>query len=126
MEESTDYVDCYALFRKLLRNGKLNVIITKHAIERLRERRLDYSWREDKEQLIDIIRNILRSGKYKVLVDRIIVWTKRYVLICTLNKLEELVVLTILSKHNLSEKFTQKLKGGIYVKWRSINLRSTH
>lgn len=124
MEESSDYIDCYALFRRLVKRGELTAVITKHAIERLRERRLDYPWRERKDQLIDIIRNILRSGKYKILVNRVIIWTRRYTLICALNESGELVILTVISRRDLSEKLVQKLKGGFHVKWKNINIRS--
>lgn len=119
-EECSDYVDIMTLWPKIVRGGTLNFSLTTHSIKRLSERKLRRYKKEGVSVISNTIMNVLRDGKYKVLADKVLVWTRSYTLVCTLDRHRKLVVKTVLSTRGLEGKVRNLLHGGRRVKWKSI------
>ena len=109
--------------RRIIEGGRVEVVVTKHAVERLIERRLGSSWRTDLTSLLDIIRNVVRDGYYRPFTERLLIWTRRYVLICCIDRYMRINVLTVLSKESLRDEMRRLLRGGARVRWREISLK---
>ena len=112
-EECTDYYDCRVEASKLFRpKSTIRVEVTKHAVTRLLERRpRDYK-KLDPKVIEDVVRNVVRDGFYKAFSDKIIVWTKKYVLICTIDRGPKLIVKTVLTYRTLEEKVKKLIEKG--------------
>lgn len=107
-------------FRKISSTGLAKIKITKHALKRLKERILKEEYiKMDDSMLKDIIKNIVRDGKYRIFKCGLIIWTRRYYLICEVEN-DIIVVKTVISKRSLKEELLNKLKKGFRVKWRKI------
>jgi len=121
-EECSDFVDCREVFKQLAREKKITVYLSKHALERIVERRYWGFKGAKKEVIVDIIKNVFRDGEFKVFADKIIVWTKNYVLICSVNREFNIVVKTVITRATLKKELQEKLRKGIRVKWEQINV----
>ncbi|OYT52546.1 MAG: hypothetical protein B6U76_09690 [Desulfurococcales archaeon ex4484_217_2] len=121
-EECSDFVDCREIFKQLVRERRISVYLSKHALERIVERRYWGFKGAKKEVIVDIIKNVFRDGEFKVFADNIIVWTKNYVLICSINREFNIVVKTVITRATLKKELQEKLKKGIRVKWKQINV----
>lgn len=122
-EESCDYIDCRTCLRRLASSGEVEVLVTRHALERLAERRVGGSWRAKPEALADIIRNVVRDGYYKATTSRLMVWTRKYLLVCCIDRYMRLNVITVISRDTLREGLRERLRGGFRIRWRSVSLR---
>ena len=112
-EECTDYYDCRVELERLLRPGSIvHVELSRHAVERLLERRPRDYRKLDVKVLEDVVRNVVRDGLYKAYSDKVVVWTKRYVLICTVDRGPRLVVKTVIGRHALGDRLRELLSRG--------------
>ncbi len=125
-EESSDYIDHRTFFRRFINKGIVRVLVTKHAINRLRERATREYPKATLELLLDVIRNIIRDGYYRLFTDRIVIWTKRYVLICEIIDEHTIIVKTVISKVVLRDEFKRLLTKGRRVFWKKIHVECTH
>jgi len=119
-EECSDYVDNRIKLRDALRRGRINVKITKHALQRLMERRPKPLRKPSRRVLEDIIVHVLRDGEYRVFTDRIFVWTKKYLLVCQFDVYDRLVVKTVLNPKTIKSSLLKIMTRGINVKWHEI------
>ena len=74
----------------------------------------------DKTTALDVVRNVIRDGLYKAYTQTIFVWTSSYLLACTVNKSLDIVVKTIMTRGNLTDKVKAKLKKGVKARWSKI------
>jgi len=121
-EECSDFIDYRIFLHRLILNGVINVYVSRHAIERFKERLVREYRKLDVSVILDVFRNIVRDGYCKALFENLVFWTKRYVLICKFFDENSVLVVTVISKRVLSDKFKRLLKRGVRVKWRSINV----
>lgn len=122
-EECSDYVDCRVMLRRLVEKGHANVVVTKHAISRFLERKPRPFKKLDMKVISDTIHNIIRDGYYKVRSDSLTVWTRNYVLICSIDSRGRIVVKTVISRVSLREEFKRSLRGYYKISWRTISVK---
>lgn len=123
-EECCDFVDCRIAFKNLAKEGKVNIHLSKHAIERLIERRHWGFKGVSREAIVNIVRNVFRDGEFKAFTDKVVVWTKNYVLICSINKNSNVIVKTVITRLTLKKELEEKLKKGIKVRWKHITVHT--
>ena len=121
-EECTEYVDHRTFLRRLLVKKAINVHVSRHAVKRLKERATRDYLKCDKRVLLDVIRNIVRDGRYKASTSRLLIWTKRYVLISEILDENTILVKTVISKLVLREELRNILTGGYRAEWKKINV----
>jgi len=121
-EECSDYVDCRIMLEKLASKGVIDVIVTKHATMRLLERKPRSFKKVNVRVLADTIRNVIRDGYYKGSGDNLIVRTKSYVLICSIDVLGRIIVKTVMSKTSLSDRFKHPLRGYRRIFWKTVTI----
>jgi len=121
-EECCDFVDCRVAFKYLAKEGKVNIHLSKHAIERFIERRRWGFKGVSKEVIVNIVRNVFRDGEFKTFTDKVIVWTKNYVLICSIDKNSNVIVKTVITRSTLKKELEERLKKGIKVRWKQITV----
>ena len=109
-EECSDFVDCREIFKQLAREKRISVYLSKHALERIVERRYWGFKGAKKEVIVDIIKNVFRDGEFKVFADKIIVWTKNYVLICSISREFNIVVKNSNYQSNSKEGTSGEIK----------------
>ena len=112
-EECTDYYDCRVEAFKLFKPGStVRVEVTRHAAKRLLQRRPREYKKVNQRVIEDIVRNVVRGGLYKAFTDKVVVWTRKYVLICTVDRGPKLVVKTVLTSKALREEVRRALERG--------------
>ncbi len=119
-EECSDYIDCRQILRKLMEKPAIKVYITRHALNRAFERCAGRVKKLDKTTALDVVRNVIRDGLYKAYTQTIFVWTSSYLLACTVNKSLDIVVKTIMTRGDLTDKVKAKLKKGVKARWSKI------
>lgn len=83
----------------------VRVIVTKHALSRLAERRAKDYERLDRNVVESIIANTIRDGRYRVRGSDVVIATRKYTLVCAAEG-GVLVVKTVLrTERNSWEKF---------------------
>ncbi len=122
MEECSDYIDYRVVFREIAKSKVIRVRITKHAIKRLRERAVKEYYKFTDDVIKDIIRNIVRDGYYKVFTDKILIWTRKYLLVCELDREFNLIVKTVISRDFISDKLKGILSRGVHYTWSKVEL----
>ena len=85
----------WTAFKELAAREVVKVVVTKHALSRLAERRAKDYERLDKFVLESIVANTVRDGRYRVGSRDVMVATKKYTLICAIEG-GALVVKTVL------------------------------
>ena len=121
-EECTDYYDCRVEASKLLKPGStVHVEVTRQAAARLLERRPREYKKLDLKVVEDIVRNVVRDGLYKAFSDKVVIWTKKYALICTFDREERLVVKTVVAGLSIGDRLKKVLeRRGKRIKWNRI------
>ncbi|RLG74225.1 MAG: hypothetical protein DRO23_07355, partial [Thermoprotei archaeon] len=72
-EECSDFVDCREAFKQLAKTKKITIHLSKHAFERIIERRYWGFKGAKREVIANIIKNVFRDGEFKIFTDNIIV-----------------------------------------------------
>lgn len=94
----------------------LKLELTKHALQRLLERRPRQYKKLNPQVIMDVLRNVVLSGKLARFQDQLWIISSRYCLICIQDPGNKLIVKTVLNPRELSWKPTQLIK----IPWRSV------
>lgn len=81
----------------------MTVRLTRHAVQRLLERRPREYKKLSPSTLVDVVRNVVRDALYLATLDKVVVATRKYALICTMQG-GGLVVKTVMDARGLSPR----------------------
>ncbi|RLF12774.1 MAG: hypothetical protein DRJ62_01765 [Thermoprotei archaeon] len=125
-EECSDYVDCRQVLKRIMERGVVKVYVTRHAVHRLIERCSSRVKKISDVVAADIVRNVVRDGFYKASTQRIYIWTSSYLLVCTVDRaLQGVIVKTVMTKQDVRDEVRERLKRGLRARWSRIVVELT-
>jgi len=96
--------------REVARKDTVIVIVSKHAISRFRERKVDKYYGPEERLIENIVVNTLRSGKVLVERSSFLVIASRYALACTVDERRVIIVKTVMRASDVLPKLEDRAR----------------